>query len=165
MLNLAVLNPILVHLFTNQILLISIMGKCSKEFRSMKNRSNCIFKSFLIVLLIISIVQMSESNVEDVVTENTIIETENLQSNEEKTEEPLNIMNQIAYFQGTEKSVAIQQPDEIVPASISELNSNSLLSFIPERANLASDDDDNDQNDAQESYLVADTGDYFFRRN
>lgn len=161
MLNLAVLNPILVHLFTNQILLISIMGKCSKEFRSMRNRSNCIFKSFLVVLLIISIVQISESNVEDV-TENTIIETDNLQSNEEKTEEPLQLMNQIAYFQGTEKSVAIQQADDIVPAGMSELNSNSLLSFIPERANLASDDDDNEQNDAQDSYLVADTGDYLF---
>lgn len=127
----------------------------------MRNRSNCIFKSFLVVLLIISIVQISESNVEDV-TENTIIETDNLQSNEEKTEEPLQLMNQIAYFQGTEKSVAIQQADDIVPAGMSELNSNSLLSFIPERANLASDDDDNEQNDAQDSYLVADTGDYLF---
>ena len=165
MLSLAFLNPILVHVFTNQLLLISIMGKYSKEFSSMKNRSNCVFKSFLIVLLIISIVHMSESNVElQDATENTnLIETENLQSNEEKTEEPLKIMNQIAYFQGTEQSVAIQkQVDEIVPASLSELNSNSLLSFIPDSIPLASDDDDNEQNDAQESYLVADSGDYLF---
>ena len=100
MLNLAFLNPILIHLFTNQIV-ICIMGKYSKEFRSMKNRSNCIFKSFLIVLLIISIAHMSESYVEDVTeSANNIIETENLQSSEEKTEEPVRIMNQIAYFQG-----------------------------------------------------------------
>lgn len=107
---------------------------------------------------------MSESNVElQDATENTnLIETENLQSNEEKTEEPLKIMNQIAYFQGTEKSVAIQQANEIVPAGLSELNSNSLLSFMPETVHLASDDDDNEQNDAQESFLVADPGDYLF---
>lgn len=135
------------------------MGKYSKEFRSMKNRSNCVLKSFLIVLLVISIVHMSESYVEDV-TENTVIETENLQSSEEKTEEPLKAMNQIAYFQGTEKSIVQQKSEEIVPASLSELNSNSLLSFIPDLHSAASDDDDNEQNDAQESYLIA--GDYLF---
>ena len=51
-----------------------------------------------------------------------------------------------------------QKTDEIVPASLSEMNSNGLLSFIPD-LHVASDDDDNEQNDAQESYLVGDTGD------
>lgn len=157
MLTLTFLNPILIYIFTNQIL-ISVMGSYSKEFRSMKNRSNCIFKSFLIVLFIISIVHMSESNVDDVTEATDLLETDKLQSGEEKTEEPL--MNQIVYFQGTEQS-AIQQNDDIVPASLSQLNSNSLLSFIPDMS-AAGDDDDNEQNDAQDSFLIAETGDYFF---
>lgn len=74
----------------------------------MKNQSNCIFKSFLIVLFMISIVHMSESNVEDVATEGTnLIETDNLQSSDEKTEEPLKVMNQIAYFQGTQNDLTV----------------------------------------------------------
>lgn len=150
MLNLILLNPILINLLSNQIF---IMGNYAKEFRPMENRLNFILKIFLIILFMISIVHMSESNVEEVTESETLIETENLQSSEEKTEEPGKIISQISYFQGTERS-AIEQPEEIIPSSLSESNSNNLISFIP-NLNSASDDDDSEQNDIRDSYLIA----------